>query len=80
MSGAGYAILQPLPIGMGGTGTTIGPTLQSTTVAGLPAASANTGLLLRVTDALLPSLGGIIVGGGAVHCVVFSNGTNWIAA
>ena len=52
-----------------------------TMVGALPAATnANKGQFLIVTDALLPALGAIIIGGGAVNTLVFSNGTNWIGA
>ena len=78
MSGGYNPAPNPLPMSMGGTGqSTIAPL---TTVAGLPPASANGGKLYIVTDALLPALGAIIVGGGAVKVVVFSDANNWIAA
>ena len=48
------------------------------TVAGLPAGV--TGMRAYVTDALAPSYGATVVGGGAVTIPVFYNGTNWIAA
>ena len=48
------------------------------TVAGLPAGV--TGARTYVTDALAPSYGATVVGGGAVTIPVFYNGTNWIVA
>jgi len=82
MSSAFQQIPIPLPAPMGGTGMVAGGHGTAfTTVAGLPAASnANKGQFFVVTDALLPAIGAIIVGGGAVNTLVFSNGTNWIAA
>ena len=35
------------------------------------------GTVAMVTDATLPTLGGVYVGGGAVFCLVVSDGTNW---
>jgi hypothetical protein len=61
----------------GAAGSTVVP---FATVATLPAASANAGQLYIVTDALLPAIGAIIVGGGAVKVLVFSDGTNWRGA
>jgi hypothetical protein len=50
------------------------------TVAGLPsAATEGAGAIRAVSDALTPALGVAITGGGAVYCVVLSDGTNWIA-
>ncbi len=58
-----------------------GPVTAFTTVGALPAPSnANKGQFLIVTDALLPAIGAIIVGGGAVNTLVFSNSVNWIGA
>ena len=48
------------------------------TVAGLPAGV--TGARTYVTNALAPSYGATVVGGGAVTIPVFYNGTNWIVA
>jgi hypothetical protein len=72
----------PVPVAMGGTGMVAGgPVTAFTTVAGLPAANAgNKGQFFVVTDALLPAIGAIIIGGGAVNVLCFSNGTNWIGA
>jgi hypothetical protein len=50
--------------------------LSQYTVATLPTGAQ--GDLCYVTDALLPTYLGIAVGGGAVVCKVFFNGTNWI--
>jgi hypothetical protein len=64
----------------GATGVAGSTTVPFATVATLPAASANVGQLYIVTDALLPAIGAIIVGGGAVKTLVFSDGTNWRGA
>jgi len=82
MSYAGGQIPTPVPVAMGGTGMIAGgPVTAFITVAGLPAASAgNKGQFFVVTDALLPAIGAIIIGGGAVNVLCFSNGTNWIGA
>jgi hypothetical protein len=69
----------PLPIPMGGTGNAVGPSLPSSTVVGLPAASTRSGQMFMVTDALAPALGVAVAGGGAVTVIAVSNGTNWIA-
>jgi hypothetical protein len=50
--------------------------LAQYTVATLPTGAQ--GDTAYVTDALLPTYLGIAVGGGAVVCKVFHNGTNWI--
>jgi hypothetical protein len=52
------------------------PTLI-TTVANLPAASANTGKLVEVTDGA--SLCDVTTGGGSTKVLAVSNGTSWIA-
>jgi hypothetical protein len=49
------------------------------TVATLPAAGA-AGRRAYVTDATLPTYLGVLVGGGAVVCPVFDNGTAWVSA
>jgi len=46
------------------------------TVATLP--TGVTGMKTYVTDALAPTFGATVVGGGAVTIPVFYNGTNWI--
>lgn len=46
------------------------------TVSTLPIAPAGTRAF--VTDALLPSVLGIVTGGGAVYVPVYNNGTSWI--
>lgn len=49
-----------------------------TTVALLPsAATAGNGADAHVTDALAPTFGATVVGGGAVSVPVYSDGTNW---
>lgn len=51
----------------------------SSTVVTLPTCtSALNTRIYTVTDALLPSLAGIVAGGGAVVVLVHCNGTNWI--
>lgn len=51
----------------------------SMTTAGLPVCgAATTGSVYRVTDALLPTLGVAVTGGGAVSVVVRCNGTAWL--
>jgi hypothetical protein len=51
---------------------------QGYTVAGLPAAGT-VGRRAYVTDALAPTFLTVIVGGGAIKCPVFDNGTAWVA-
>ena len=51
--------------------------LQGYTVATLPAGTV--GMTAYVTDALGPTFLVAIVGGGAVKCPVFYDGTNWVA-
>lgn len=54
-------------------------TVPSSTVAGLPACgAATTGWVFIVTNALTPTLGLAVVGGGAVSVVVKCNGTSWL--
>ena len=48
------------------------------TVSTLP--TGTVGMRTYVTDALAPSFGATVVGGGAVTIPVFYNGTNWIVA
>lgn len=52
------------------------PKLTGYTVATLPAGTI--GMIAYVTDALTPTFGNILVGGGAVVAKAFYNGTNWI--
>jgi hypothetical protein len=47
------------------------------TVANLPAAAGNTGMLATVTDANATTIGTTVAGGGANTVLVWSNGTNW---
>lgn len=50
-------------------------------VASLPVAAAgNSGAIATVTDALTPTLGVAVAGGGAVTALVFSNGSVWKVA
>ena len=48
------------------------------TVATLPAGTV--GMVAYVTNALAPTFGATVVGGGAVTIPVFYNGSNWIVA
>ncbi len=53
--------------------------VPSKTTANLPICNASSvGQIYIVTDALLPSLGVAIVGGGAVTVFVACNATNWL--
>jgi len=48
------------------------------TVSTLPSAvTSGAGTLAFVTDALLPTFGSSVVGGGAVNVPVYSDGNNW---
>ncbi|MFN8941539.1 MAG: GDSL-type esterase/lipase family protein [Acidobacteriota bacterium] len=47
------------------------------TVATLPTASGNTGMIATVTDATVTTIGTTVAGGGANTVLVWSNGTNW---
>jgi hypothetical protein len=47
------------------------------TVANLPTASGNTGMMATVTDATVTTIGTTVAGGGANTVLVWSNGTNW---
>jgi hypothetical protein len=50
-----------------------------TVVGSLPACAAGTeGILYGVTDALTPVALSAVVGGGAIHTLVYCNGTSWI--
>lgn len=68
-----------------GTGSVVfanSPTLTTPkttgyTVAALPAGTV--GMRAHVTDALAPTFGAAVAGGGAVVIPVFHNGTTWIA-
>jgi hypothetical protein len=54
------------------------PALTNYTVATLPsAATSGKGARSFVTDALLPTFGSTVAGGGAVATPVYSDGTNW---
>jgi hypothetical protein len=48
---------------------------RGVTVAGLPTPS--TGMIARVTDALTPTIGSTVTGGGAAYALVNYNGANW---
>ena len=48
------------------------------TVSTLPSAvTSGAGTVAFVTDALLPTFGSTVAGGGAVNVPVYSDGTNW---
>lgn len=50
-----------------------------TTVNSLPACNTSTnGTIFTVTNALAPTLAGIVIGGGAITILVHCNGTNWV--
>lgn len=54
------------------------PPTTNYTVATLPsAATSGAGARTFVTDALTPTFGATVVGGGAVFTPVYSDGTNW---
>ena len=54
------------------------PPVTNYTVATLPsAATSGAGARSFVTDALTPTFGATVVGGGAVATPVYSDGTNW---
>jgi hypothetical protein len=54
------------------------PALTNYTVATLPsAADSGVGARSFVTNALLPTFGATVAGGGAVATPVYSDGTNW---
>jgi hypothetical protein len=56
----------------------IAPATTSYTVATLPsAATSGAGARTFVTNALTPTFGSTVVGGGAVFTPVYSDGTNW---
>ena len=57
---------------------TIIPALTNYTVATLPSAvTSGKGARSFGTDALLPTFGSTVAGGGAVATPVYSDGTNW---
>jgi len=57
--------------------TSGGVSVPFTTVAGLPAASANTNFIRGVTDANATTPGTNVAGGGLNRLLVVSDGTNW---
>jgi hypothetical protein len=58
--------------------TAIIPATTNFTVATLPgAAVSGSGARAFVSDALTPTFGATVVGGGAVAVPVYSDGTNW---
>jgi len=62
-----------LPVANGGTGTGVAYTVATLPVAGTQGRRA------WVTNALAPTFLTAVVGGGAVVCPVFDNGTTWVA-
>jgi hypothetical protein len=64
-------------LGQLGTSSVV-PAVTNYTVATLPsAATAGAGARTFVTNALTPTFGATVVGGGAVFTPVYSDGTNW---
>jgi hypothetical protein len=60
------------------TASGVMPPLINYTVATLPsAATSGKGARSFVTDALVPTFGATVAGGGAVAVPVYSDGTNW---
>lgn len=72
-TGAGAFTGPTGPIGLTGPPGTIG---GSTTVSGLPAASAAGGRNF-VTDATVTTFNSVVVGGGSNKVPVFADGTSW---
>lgn len=55
--------------------------VQVSVVASLPSATTEgLGAIRGVSNALSPVIGSPVVTGGAIQCLVMSNGTNWIVA
>jgi len=46
----------------------------------LACTASQNGVIRQVTDALAPTLGVLVAGGGAVTVFVVCNGTNWIVS
>lgn len=64
-------------LGQLGTSAVVPPTTNYT-VATLPsAATSGAGARTFATDALAPTFGATVAGGGAVFIPVYSDGTNW---
>jgi hypothetical protein len=93
-SGAGGSIVFETAAANSGGGATVQNTLATAmvidsvktvrlgtgyTVATLPAAGT-AGRRTYVTDATAPTFLGVLIGGGAVVCPVFDNGTAWVSA
>jgi hypothetical protein len=77
-SSGGVSIGNTTDAGAGNLSVTGTIRTQGYTVATLPAAGT-VGRKAYVTDALAPTFLAVIVGGGAVRCPVFDNGTAWVA-
>lgn len=53
--------------------------VPNATVVGLPVCNASrSGLVYLVTNALLPTVLSVVVGGGSVQVLVHCNGTSWV--
>jgi hypothetical protein len=74
----GFSIGNTTDPGTGNLSVTGTIRAQGYTVATLPAAGT-VGRTAYVTDALAPTFLTAIVGGGAIKCPVFDNGTAWVA-
>lgn len=70
----------PLVLSAAGTGTvrldSLGEIGASSTVAALPASPTN-GTFVRVTDALAPTVGSVVVGGGSSQAIVWWDNGAW---
>jgi hypothetical protein len=77
-SSGGVSIANTTDPGAGNLSVTGTIRTQGYTVATLPAAGT-VGRRAYVTDALAPTFLTVIVGGGAVRCPAFDNGTAWVA-
>lgn len=55
--------------------------VSNSSVGALPACTASQNKVIRqVTDALTPTVGATVVGGGAVIILIHCNGANWVVA
>jgi len=73
-----YAILKGLGELAGFQANLGGYVLGERTVAQLPAPGAVARVRFEVTNALAPTIGATVTGGGAARVTVRTNGTNWI--
>jgi hypothetical protein len=72
----------PLPMSMGGTGSTTGakaagPFTVANLLSAIPCNAAATGQIALVSDALTPALGTAIAGGGLLTVTVACNGSSY---